>query len=821
MERARVLLAVRADLQKTCLPIPIPLTPEKHGCFLRISHAREGSKSTARRSMSTDFTPPQNPPSSPVPKKKIRREDALAYHSSGRKGKIEVVPTKPCATARDLALAYSPGVAEPCLEIEKDPDASYLYTARGNLVAVVSNGTAVLGLGDIGPAAGKPVMEGKGVLFKKFADVDVFDINVDAKDIDKFCTVVKALEPTFGGINLEDIKAPECFVIESRLKKEMQIPVFHDDQHGTAIISGAALLNALELAGKRIDQVKVVVSGAGASATACTKFYLALGVKRENVTMCDTKGVIYKGRAEGMNEFKAEFAADTKARTLAEAAKGADVLLGCSVKGMFTQDMIKSMAKDPIVFALANPDPEISYPEAKEAREDVIMATGRSDYPNQVNNVLGFPYIFRGALDVRAKQITEEMKMAAARALAALAKEDVPDSVSRAYAGEKFRFGREYIIPKPLDPRVLLAVAPAVAQAAIDGGVARVKLEMGEYRDRLRKMQSRSHQVMGSIFTKAKKKLAKIVFPEGHHPKIQQAAEILREEAICEPVLLGPVDEIRRSIAEQRLDELDGVTIVDPQQSPEFSRYVSWFWEMRQRHGINLEEARKRVRTRNYFGSLMLKEGAVDGFVTGLTTGYAEAIRAPLEIIKTRTGRRAGGVYIVVTKHDFKFFADCTVTIDPDADELAEIAATTSDLARYFEVTPRIAMLSYSTFGSAGGDSPRKMREATELIRQRRPDLEVDGEIQVDIATSTDVRNAEFPFSNLKEDANVFIFPNLDSANIAYQLLERLGGAEVIGPVLLGMHKPVNVLQMGCSVQSIVNLAAITALRAQGDQFLF
>ncbi|WP_242393971.1 NADP-dependent malic enzyme [Anaeromyxobacter oryzisoli] len=771
--------------------------------------------------MSTDFTPPQNPPSSPVPKKKIRREDALAYHSSGRKGKIEVVPTKPCATARDLALAYSPGVAEPCLEIEKDPDASYLYTARGNLVAVVSNGTAVLGLGDIGPAAGKPVMEGKGVLFKKFADVDVFDINVDAKDIDKFCTVVKALEPTFGGINLEDIKAPECFVIESRLKKEMQIPVFHDDQHGTAIISGAALLNALELAGKRIDQVKVVVSGAGASATACTKFYLALGVKRENVTMCDTKGVIYKGRAEGMNEFKAEFAADTKARTLAEAAKGADVLLGCSVKGMFTQDMIKSMAKDPIVFALANPDPEISYPEAKEAREDVIMATGRSDYPNQVNNVLGFPYIFRGALDVRAKQITEEMKMAAARALAALAKEDVPDSVSRAYAGEKFRFGREYIIPKPLDPRVLLAVAPAVAQAAIDGGVARVKLEMGEYRDRLRKMQSRSHQVMGSIFTKAKKKLAKIVFPEGHHPKIQQAAEILREEAICEPVLLGPVDEIRRSIAEQRLDELDGVTIVDPQQSPEFSRYVSWFWEMRQRHGINLEEARKRVRTRNYFGSLMLKEGAVDGFVTGLTTGYAEAIRAPLEIIKTRTGRRAGGVYIVVTKHDFKFFADCTVTIDPDADELAEIAATTSDLARYFEVTPRIAMLSYSTFGSAGGDSPRKMREATELIRQRRPDLEVDGEIQVDIATSTDVRNAEFPFSNLKEDANVFIFPNLDSANIAYQLLERLGGAEVIGPVLLGMHKPVNVLQMGCSVQSIVNLAAITALRAQGDQFLF
>jgi malate dehydrogenase (oxaloacetate-decarboxylating)(NADP+) len=771
--------------------------------------------------MATDFTPPKNPPSSPVPKKKIRREDALAYHSSGRKGKIEVIPTKPCATARDLALAYSPGVAEPCLEIEKDPDASYLYTARGNLVAVVSNGTAVLGLGDIGPAAGKPVMEGKGVLFKKFADIDVFDINIDAKEIDKVCTVVKALEPTFGGINLEDIKAPECFIIETRLKKEMQIPVFHDDQHGTAIISGAALLNALELAGKKIENVRVVVSGAGASAIACTKFYLALGVKRENVTMVDTKGVIYKGRTEGMNEWKAEFAVDTKARTLADAAKGADVLLGCSVKGMFTQDMVRSMAKDPIVFALANPDPEISYPEAQEAREDVIMATGRSDYPNQVNNVLGFPYIFRGALDVRAKQITEPMKMAAARALAALAKEDVPESVSRAYGGESFRFGREYIIPKPLDPRVLLAVAPAVAQAAIEGDVARVKLDMVEYKDRLRKMQSRSHQVMGAIFTKAKKKLAKIVFPEGHHPKIQQAAEILREEAICEPVLLGPVEAIRRSIADQRLDELDGVTIIDPMDSPDYAKYVARFWELRQRRGVTFEEARKKMRTRNYFGSVMVKEGAVDGLVTGLTTGYAEAIRAPLEVIKTRTARRAGGVYIVVTKHDFKFFADCTVTIDPTADELAEIAITTSDLARYFEVTPRIAMLSYSSFGSAGGDSPRKMREATELVRQRRPDLEVDGDIQVDIATSSEVRTAEFPFSTLKDDANVFIFPNLDSANIAYQMLERVGGAEVIGPVLLGMHKPVNVLQMGCSVQAIVNLAAITALRAQGDQFLF
>ncbi len=771
--------------------------------------------------MSTDFNPPQNPPGSPVPKKKIRREDALAYHSMGRKGKIEVVPTKPCATARDLALAYTPGVAEPCLEIEKDPDLSYLYTARGNLVAVVSNGTAVLGLGNIGPAAGKPVMEGKGVLFKRFADIDVFDINIDANEIDKVCTVVKALEPTFGGINLEDIKAPDCFIIEERLKKEMQIPVFHDDQHGTAIISGAGLLNALELAGKEIGKVRVVVSGAGAAAIACTKFYLTLGVKRENVVMVDTKGVVYRGRTEGMNPWKQEFAVDTKARTIAEAAEGADVLLGCSVKGMFTQEMIRSMAKNAIVFALANPDPEIDYPDAKAARPDIIMATGRSDFPNQVNNVLGFPYIFRGALDVRAKAITEEMKMAAARALAELAKEDVPDSVSRAYGGERFRFGPDYIIPKPLDPRVLLAVAPAVAKAAMDGGVARVKIDMGEYKDRLRKMQSRSHQVMGAVFMKAKKKLVKIVFPEGHHPKIQQAAEILREEAICEPILLGPVDQIKKSIAEQRLDDLEGITILNPEESADYARYVSRLWELRQRRGVTYEEARRRVRLRSYYAAIMVETGAADGLVTGLTTGYADAIRPALEVVGTRVGKRAAGVYIVVTKNDFKFFADTTMNLEPNAEEMAEIALATADLARYFDVVPRVAMLSYSSFGSAGGASPRKVREATEIARQRRPELEIDGEIQVTPATHSDVRVPEFPFSMLKEDANVFVFPNLDSSNIAYQILEAMGGAEVIGPVLLGMHKPVNVLQMGTSVQSIVNLAAITALRAQGDQFLF
>jgi malate dehydrogenase (oxaloacetate-decarboxylating)(NADP+) len=771
--------------------------------------------------MTTDFTPKPNPPSSAIPKKKIRREDALEYHSRGRPGKIEVVATKPCATARDLALAYSPGVAEPCLEIEKDEEASYLYTARGNLVAVLSNGTAVLGLGDIGAAAGKPVMEGKGVLFKRFADVDVFDINVNCKDVDLLCKIVKSLEPTFGGINLEDIKAPECFEVEARLKKEMNIPVFHDDQHGTAIISGAALLGALDLNGKKIEEIKVVVSGAGASAIACSRFYLALGVRVENVIMVDTKGVVFKGRTEGMNEYKAQFASDTKSRTLVEAAKGADVLLGCSVKGQFTQEMVKSMAKDPIVFALANPDPEISYPEAKEARADVIMATGRSDYPNQVNNVLGFPYLFRGALDVRARQITESMKMAAARSLAELAKQDVPEAVSRAYGGEKFRYGREYIIPKPLDPRVLLWVAPAVAKAAMDEGVARVKVDLVEYRERLRKMQSRSHQVMGGVFEKAKQTVKKIVFAEGHHPKIQQAAAILREEAICEPILLGPVAAIQKSIVDLQLEALEGVTIINPEESPDYERHVRAFWELRQRRGVTYEEARRLMRFRNYFGSVMVETGTADGLVTGLTTGYADAIRPPLEVIKTRVGKRAAGVYIVVTKNDFKFFADCTVNVDPTPDDLAEIALATADLARYFDVTPRIAMLSYSSFGSAAGDSPRKMRQATELIRQRRPGLEVEGEVQVDIATSQEVRAAEFPFSTLTDDANVFIFPNLDAANIAYQMLERVGGAEVIGPVLLGMHKPVNVLQMGCSVQAIVNLAAVTALRAQGDQFLF
>ena len=757
--------------------------------------------------MGTNFTPSI--------KTKIRKEDALEYHASGRKGKIEVTPTKPCATARDLSLAYTPGVADPCLEIQRDPDLSYEYTARGNLVAVISNGTAVLGLGDIGALAGKPVMEGKAVLFKKFADIDVFDIEVDAKDIDAFCHVVKGLEPTFGGINLEDIKAPECFIIEERLKKEMGIPVFHDDQHGTAIISGAALLNALALAEKDIRKVRVVVSGAGAAAVSCTNFYLALGVQRENVMLVDTKGVIYKGRTEGMNEFKQRFAVETRCRTLADAMEGADVFLGCSVKGLLSKEMVRSMAKNPVVFALANPEPEISYPDAVSVRDDLIMATGRSDYPNQVNNVLGFPFIFRGALDVRARAITEEMKMAAAHALAALARQEVSESVSRAYGGERFEFGPNYIIPKPFDARVLTWVAPAVAQAAMECGVARLKIDLGEYRERLRKMMSRDYQVMRTIYTKARSKPARIVFPEAHHPKILQACEILKQEAICEPVLIGDEKEIRALIAEWKLDELSEVAIIDAREHANLDRYADAYFKLRQRRGLSQREALKQVKTPNVCATMMLEHGEVDGMVTGLTMSYPAAIRAPLQVVRTVAGKRAGGVYILVFKKDFKFLADCTVNVNPSAEELAHIAIETAALARYFDVEPRVAMLSYSNFGDAPGESPDKVRRAVELARALEPGLVIDGEMQVDAAIIREIREESYPFSTLQDDANVLIFPNLDAANIGYKLLWRLGSAEVIGPVLLNMAKPVNVLQMGCDVNDIVNLAAVTALRAQ------
>jgi malate dehydrogenase (oxaloacetate-decarboxylating)(NADP+) len=657
--------------------------------------------------------------------KRMRKGDALEYHRGSRPGKIEVVPTKPTATARDLSLAYTPGVAEPCLEIAKNPDLSYAYTARGNLVAVVSNGTAVLGLGDIGPYAGKPVMEGKGVLFKRFADIDVFDINVDAKDIDTFCTVVRALEPTFGGINLEDIKAPECFIIEERLKREMQIPVFHDDQHGTAIISGAALLNALELARKKIDEVRVVVSGAGASALACTRFWLSLGVRIENVLVVDSKGVLFQGRTEGINEWKEPFLRETPCRTLADALKGADVFLGASVKGLVKPEMLLEMAERPIVFALANPDPEISHPEARAARPDAIVATGRSDYPNQVNNVLGFPFIFRGALDVRARGINEEMKLAAAHALAALAREDVPESVARAYGGEQFQLGPDYIIPKPFDPRVLLWVAPAVAKAAIDTGVARLPLDLDAYRDTLQDRLSRRHQVMGAIFAKTRKRPARVVLDDGENARVLQAAHILRDEGICEPLLLGSRATIEASIVEHKLeDELAGVTIVDPSEGTRLERYTEEYWKLRQRHGVNRELAEKRVRRRAYFAALMVTHGEADGMVTGLRQSYPEAVRPALEIIRTRPGRRAGGVYIVVTRSDFKFLADCTMNPEPTAEELAEIAVATADLARDFDVTPRVAFLSYSNFGNANaGKSPARVRRAVELARELRPDL--------------------------------------------------------------------------------------------------
>ncbi|MBS2023510.1 MAG: NADP-dependent malic enzyme [Deltaproteobacteria bacterium] len=746
----------------------------------------------------------------------IRREDALDYHSGGRKGKIEVVPTKPVATARDLALAYSPGVAEPCLEIAKDADLSFKYTARGNLIGVISNGTAVLGLGDIGAAAGKPVMEGKGVLFKKFADIDVFDLEVAEKDPDAFCRVVRALEPTFGGINLEDVKSPECFIIERRLRAEMNIPVFHDDQHGTAIITGAALLNALEVVGKRIDAVRVVFVGAGAAAVACAEQYVRLGVPRANISLCDKFGLVYKDRPEDMDEWKGAFAQGHEAQTLAQVVEGADVLVGLSVAGAISRAMVKSMALDPIVFALANPTPEILPDEVKAERPDAIVATGRSDFPNQVNNVLGFPGIFRGALDVRAKAINEDMKLAASRALAQLARQDVPESVSAAYGGHAFSFGRDYLIPKPFDPRVLLWVAPAVAKAAIESGVARIALDIGDYTDQLRKRQGRTYEVMGVVNARARQKLTRICFPEGNHTRILRAVQSLADERICRPVLLGNRDEILARAADARLHGIEDLEIIDPLKSPDYNDYCQLFYELRQRSGVSWAEAVYRVRQRNVFAALMLREGVVDGLVTGMTRTYPEAIRPSLEVIKTQPGRRASGTYILAFKEGVKLLADCTVNADPNAEELADIAISTAELARAFELTPRIAMLSYSNFGTDGGGSPAKVRKAVELVRQKRPDLEIEGEMQVDPAVVQSVREQDFPFARLTADANVLVFPDLNSGNIGYKLLWRLGGAEVIGPVLMGMNKPVNVLQQGSSVQDVINLAAMTAVRAQG-----
>jgi malate dehydrogenase (oxaloacetate-decarboxylating)(NADP+) len=746
----------------------------------------------------------------------IRKQDALDYHSQGRKGKIEVVSTKPCATQRDLSLAYTPGVAQPCLEIAANPADAYKYTAKGNLVAVVSNGTAVLGLGDIGALAGKPVMEGKGVLFKRFADIDVFDIELNTHDPDEIIRIVKALEPTFGGINLEDIKAPECFYIEEELKKTMNIPVFHDDQHGTAIISGAGLLNALEIVNKKIDSVKVVFSGAGAAGIACAKFYLRLGVKRENLILCDTKGVVYKGRTDGMNPYKEFFAVDTKCRTLGDAMKGADVFAGVSVKGVVTKEMVKSMAKNPIIFAMANPDPEITYEDALDARSDVIMATGRSDYPNQVNNVLGFPFIFRGALDVMASAINDEMKLAAAHALAALAKEDVPDSVIKAYGGEKIKFGRSYIIPKPLDPRVLLREAPAVAKAAMETGVARKPIEnMDAYRDSLESRFGRSKEIMRVVIHKAQKSPKRIVFPEGAEEKILRASQIIVDEKIAHPILIGEQKSIREKI--KMLDlELDGIEIIDPPNSTKLDEYVSKYYELRKRKGVTQFDARTLVGRPINYGMMMVQTGDADGLVAGLTQSYPDTIRPALQVIKARPGHSTiAGFYMLIFKNDVRFITDATVNFDPTAEQLADIAILAAEKVRSFDIIPRIAMLSFSNYGSTHHPSAEKMAKAAELVKRRAPELMVDGEMMADTAVTPEIIDSLYPFSTLKGGANLLVCPNLESANIAYKLLARLGGAEAYGPILLGIRKPVYLLIPGNEVADIVNVTAMAVRDAQ------
>jgi len=747
---------------------------------------------------------------------KITREEALEYHRlKGKPGKISILPTKPLVTQRDLSLAYSPGVAIPVLEIEKDPELAYEYTAKGNLVAVISNGTAILGLGDRGALASKPVMEGKGVLFKRFADIDVFDIEVDTHDPDELIAVVRAIAPTFGGINLEDIKAPECFYIEEKLKGMLDIPVFHDDQHGTAIISAAGLLNGLEIVGKRIDEIKIAISGAGASAIACAKLAVRLGVKKENILMCDSRGVIYKGRTERMNPYKEEFAVDTDARTLADAVRGADVFYGLSVADILTPEMVKTMAERPLIFAMANPDPEIKYELAKKVRPDAIVATGRSDYPNQINNVLGFPFIFRGALDVRARAINEDMKVAAAKALAALAKEDVPDSVLRAYGLESLKFGPEYIIPKPFDPRVLLWEAPAVAQAAMESGVARKHIDIDEYREQLAFRQGKGQQVRHFIMNKAKaaKKRQRVVFAEGEEPKIIRAAAQVADEGIGIPILIGRPGTISEHIERLGLDFQPQV--VDPENFDRLEEYAQAYYELRQRKGVTLAVARKRVQEPNVLGPMMVKMGDADAFVSGLTYDYPEVIRPALQIHHTRAGtRRAAGVYIMIVDDRVYLFTDATVNIDPTAEDLAEIACLAADFAETLELEPHVAMLSFSNFGSTPHPLSDKVRRAVELVKQKRPELVIDGEMQADTAVVPEIIEERYPFSAVK-DANVLVFPSLEAANIAYKLLARLGNAQAIGPILLGVGAPVHVLQTGDEVRDIVNIAAVAVMDAE------
>jgi malate dehydrogenase (oxaloacetate-decarboxylating)(NADP+) len=749
----------------------------------------------------------------------ITRQQALDYHSNPRPGKIEVTPTKPCRSQRDLSMAYTPGVAQPCLAIEKNPHDAFQYTGRGNLVAVVTNGTAVLGLGDIGALAGKPVMEGKAVLFKRFADVNVFDIELNTKDPDEIIKVCQLLEPTFGGINLEDIAAPDCFYIEDTLRKTMKIPVFHDDQHGTAIITGAALLNALEVAGKDIAKVRVVFNGAGAAGIATADHYERLGVKRENILFCDTKGVIYKGRTAGMNKYKDRIAIESACRTLTDAMKGADVFVGLSVKGAVTAGMVRSMAADPIVFAMANPDPEITYEEAKACRSDIIMATGRSDYPNQVNNVLGFPFIFRGALDVHATAINEEMKLAATQALAALAKEDVPDSVCRVYGVERLSFGREYLIPTVFDPRVLVWVASAVAQAAMRSGVALEPVDLAAYREQLENRLGKAHEIARTMIHKAQAHPRQVVFPEGENEKILRASHVLVEENIAKPILLGDEVVIRATAEELELS-LEGMKIVNPMTSELRERYIHELFRLRQRRGVTLGAARTLINDPNVFGSMMARMGDADALVSGVTQHFPDTIRPALQIVRMREGlHRVSGCYVIITrKGDVYFLADTSVNIEPTAEDLVEIALCTAQMARRFNVMPRVAMLSFSSFGSVDHPICTKVRKAVQLLHYADPTLIVDGEITADDALSPDVIEQRYPFSTLKGGANVLIFPDLASANTAYKLLAKIGGAETIGPILMGMSRPVHVLLRNAQVEDIVNVAAIAVVDAQENE---
>lgn len=751
--------------------------------------------------------------------KDLRREQALEYHAKGRPGKIEVIPTKDAKTQRDLSLAYSPGVAEPCKEIEANPENVYKYTAKGNLVAVISNGTAVLGLGDIGPEASKPVMEGKGVLFKIFADIDVFDIEVNEKDPEKFVQIVRSLEPTFGGINLEDIKAPECFYIEQKLREIMKIPVMHDDQHGTAIISAAALLNALELQKKKIDKVKFVVNGAGAAAMACVRLYVALGAKPANFIMFDRKGAIYAGRPD-LEGDKLEFAVNKQDISLAQALKDADVFIGLSVGNVLNREMVKSMAKRPIVFAMANPDPEITYEEALAAREDVIMATGRSDYPNQVNNVLGFPFIFRGALDVRATKINEEMKLAAVHSLAELARTTVPDIVNIAYNTNNLVFGPSYIIPKPLDPRLLSTIAPAVAKAAIESGVAQTSItNWEEYAIELNKRLGLDNQLMRALGNKARKDPRRLVFAEADNPKILKAAQIIYDEGGAYPILLGNEKKIR-DIALANAIDLDGIPIVDPQSeemSEKRKEYAELFFKKRNRRGFNKYESQKIITNRNYFGCMMVETGEADAMISGLTKNYPDTIRPAIHIIGVEPGvKKIAGMYLLLTKKGPLFLADTTVNFNPTAEELADITIMVAREVRNFSLTPRIAMLSYSNFGSSDSPEARLVAQAREIVKERYPTLLVDGEMQANMAFNNDLLKENYPFSELvDQEVNTLIFPNLAAGNVAYNLLKEVGGADAIGPILLGLKKPVHVLQLGSSVRSIVNMAIVAVIDAQ------